>query len=137
MSGIGTLVSKFKEIDLKNIKIFSDDIRLLLESDPLKIFDSVKIICPDPWPKDRHHKRRLINKDFLNMIHGFIKESGNLYISTDWENYAASIKNLLESEDLFIESEKIYLEKKNLTKFEQRGEFEGRRVFKFNYERSS
>ena len=137
MSGIGTLVSKIKENDLKNIKIFSDDIRLLLDSDPLKIFDSVKIICPDPWPKDRHHKRRLINKDFLNMIHGFIKESGNLYISTDWENYAESIKNLLESDSLFIESEKIYLEKNNLTKFEQRGEFEGRRVFKFNYERSS
>ena len=71
------------------------------------------------------------------MIHGFIKESGNLYISTDWENYAESIKNLLESDRLFIESEKIYLEKNNLTKFEQRGEFEGRRVFKFNYERSS
>lgn len=137
MSGIGTLVSKIKENDLKNIKIFSDDIRLLLDSEPLKIFDSVKIICPDPWPKDRHHKRRLINKDFLNMIHGFIKESGNLYISTDWENYAESIKNLLESDRLFIESEKIYLEKNNLTKFEQRGEFEGRRVFKFNYERSS
>lgn len=137
MSGIGTLVSKIQENDLKNIKIFSDDIRLLLDSEPLKIFDSVKIICPDPWPKDRHHKRRLINKDFLNMIHGFIKESGNLYISTDWENYAESIRNLLESDSLFIESEKIYLEKNNLTKFEQRGEFEGRRVFKFNYERSS
>jgi len=58
MSGIGTLVSKIKENDLKNIKIFSDDIRLLLDSDPLKIFDSVKIICPDPWPKDRHHKKK-------------------------------------------------------------------------------
>ncbi len=136
-SGIGMLVSKIKENDIKNIRIFSDDIRLLLDADPTKTFDSVKIICPDPWPKDRHHKRRLINKDFLNMIHGFIKESGNLYISTDWENYAESIKNLLESEGLFIKSEKIYLEKNNLTKFEQRGEFEGRRVFKFNYERSS
>ena len=137
MSGIGILVSKIKENDIKNIRIFSEDIRLLLDADPTKIFDSIKIICPDPWPKDRHHKRRLINKDFLSMIHGFIKENGNLFISTDWENYAESIKNLLESGGLFIESEKIYLEKNNLTKFEQRGELEGRRVFKFNYERSS
>ena len=137
MSGIGMLISKIKENDIKNIRIFSDDIRLLLDADPTKTFDSVKIICPDPWPKDRHHKRRLINKDFLNMIHGFIKENGNLFISTDWENYAESIKNLLESEGLFIKSEKIYLEKNNLTKFEQRGELEGRKVFKFNYERSS
>ena len=135
MSGIGTLVSKIKENDLKNIKIFSDDIRLLLDSDPLKIFDSVKIICPDPWPKDRHHKRRLINKDFLNMIHGFIKESGNLYISTDWENYAESIQELLDDSSYFERSNKIFLKKKYLTKFELRGKDEGRDIFEFNYQK--
>ena len=99
----------------KEIKIFSDDIRLLLDSDPLKIFDSVKIICPDPWPKERHHKRRLINKDFLNMIHSFIKESGNLYISTDWENYAESIKELLDDSSYFERSNKIFLKKEKNT----------------------
>ena len=61
MSGIGMLISKIKENDIKNIRIFSDDIRLLLDADPTKTFDSVKIICPDPWPKDRHHKLSLIH----------------------------------------------------------------------------
>ena len=66
MSGIGTLVSSIKENNINNIKIFSDDIRLLLDQSPKKVFDSVIIICPDPWPKEKHHKRRLINKSFLD-----------------------------------------------------------------------
>ena len=69
MSGIGTLVSSIKENNINNIKIFSDDIRLLLDQSPKKVFDSVIIICPDPWPKEKHHKRRLINKSFLEMVH--------------------------------------------------------------------
>ena len=137
MSGIGTLISEIKENNIKNIKIFSDDIRLLLDQENTEIFDSVQIICPDPWPKDRHHKRRLINKDFLCMIHGFIKDRGNLYISTDWENYAESIQDLLGSINLFKESKKMYLEKNRLTKFEKRGENEGREIYIFNYEKSS
>ena len=137
MSGIGTLISEIKENNMKNIKIFSDDIRLLLDQETTEIFDSVQIICPDPWPKDRHHKRRLINKDFLSMIHSFIKDKGNLYISTDWKNYAESIQDLLGSTNLFKESKKIYLEKNRLTKFEKRGENEGREIYIFNYEKSS
>jgi tRNA (guanine-N7-)-methyltransferase len=88
MSGIGTLVSGIKENNINNVKIFSDDIRLLLDQSPKKIFDSVIIICPDPWPKEKHHKRRLINESFLKMIHDFMKDDSNVYISTDWENYA-------------------------------------------------
>ena len=89
MSGIGTLVSSIKENNINNIKIFSDDIRLLLDQSRKKVFDSVIIICPDPWPKEKHHKRRLINKSFLEMVHDFMKDDSNIYISTDWENYAA------------------------------------------------
>ena len=74
MSGIGTLVSSIKENNINNIKIFSDDIRLLLDQSPKKVFDSVIIICPDPWPKEKHHKRRLINKSFLKMVHDFMKD---------------------------------------------------------------
>ena len=71
------------------------------------------------------------------MIHGFIKDKGNLYISTDWENYAESIQDLLGSINLFIESKKMYLEKNRLTKFEKRGDNEGREIYIFNYEKSS
>ena len=136
-SGIGNLIGKIREHSLENIFIFEGDIRDLIFEEKDFQFDEIYIICPDPWPKDRHHKRRLINKDFLSMIHGFIKDKGNLYISTDWENYAESIQNLLGSINIFKESKKMYLEKNRLTKFEKRGENEGREIYIFNYEKSS
>ena len=137
MSGIGTLVSTIKENNINNIKIFSDDIRLLLDQSPKKVFDSVIIICPDPWPKEKHHKRRLINKSFLKMIHDFMKDDSNVYISTDWENYAESISESFEKNKLFKPSSNKSFQKESLSKFERRGKDEGRDLFEFNYKKVS
>ena len=137
MSGIGTLVSSIKENNINNIKIFSDDIRLLLDQSPKKVFDSVIIICPDPWPKEKHHKRRLINKSFLKMVHDFMKDYSNIYISTDWENYAESISELFVKNKLFKPSSNKSFQKDSLSKFERRGKDEGRELFEFNYKKVS
>ena len=137
MSGIGTLVSSIKENNINNIKIFSDDIRLLLDQSPKKVFDSVIIICPDPWPKEKHHKRRLINKSFLEMVHDFMKDDSNIYISTDWENYAESISELFVKNKLFKPSSNKSFRKDSLSKFERRGKDEGRELFEFNYKKVS
>mgnify|MGYP005743621795 FL=1 len=137
MSGIGTLVSSIKENNINNIKIFSDDIRLLLDQSPKKVFDSVIIICPDPWPKEKHHKRRLINKSFLEMVHDFMKDDSNIYISTDWENYAESISELIVKNKLFKPSSNKSFQKDSLSKFERRGKDEGRELFEFNYKKVS
>ena len=137
MSGIGTLISSIKENNIKNIKIFSDDIRLLLDQSPKKVFDSVIIICPDPWPKEKHHKRRLINKSFLEMVHDYMKDDSNIYISTDWENYAESISELFVKNKLFKPSSNKSFQKDSLSKFERRGKDEGRELFEFNYKKVS
>ena len=137
MSGIGTLVSSIKENNINNIKIFSDDIRLLLDQSRKKVFDSVIIICPDPWPKEKHHKRRLINKSFLEMVNDFVKEDSNIYISTDWENYAESISELFVKNKLFKPSSNKSFHKESLSKFERRGKDEGRELFEFNYKKVS
>lgn len=137
MSGIGTLLSSIKENNINNIKIFSDDIRLLLDQSPKKVFDSVIIICPDPWPKEKHHKRRLINKSFLEMVHDFMKDDSNIYISTDWENYAESISELFVKNKLFKPSSNKSFQKDFLSKFERRGKDEGRELFEFNYKKVS
>ena len=137
MSGIGTLVSSIKENNINNIKIFSDDIRLLLDQSRKKVFDSVIIICPDPWPKEKHHKRRLINKSFLEMVHDFMKDDSNIYISTDWENYAESISELFVKNKLFKPSSNKSFQKDSLSKFERRGNDEGRELFEFNYKKVS
>ena len=137
MSGIGTLIYKIKENKINNIKIFSDDIRLLLDQRPKKVFDSVIIICPDPWPKEKHHKRRLINKSFLRMVHDFMKDNSNVYISTDWENYAESISESFKENKLFKPSSSKSFQKNSLSKFERRGKDKGRDLFEFNYEKVS
>ena len=137
MSGIGTLVSSIKENNINNIKIFSDDIRLLLDQSSKKVFDSVIIICPDPWPKEKHHKRRLINKSFLEMVHDFMKDDSNIYISTDWENYAESISELFVKNKLFKPSSNKSFQKDSLSKFERRVKDEGRELFEFNYKKVS
>ena len=137
MSGIGTLVSSIKENNINNIKIFSDDIRMLLDQSPKKVFDSVIIICPDPWPKEKHHKRRLINKSFLKMVYDFMKNDSNVYISTDWENYAESISELFVKNKLFKPSSNKSFQKDSLSKFERRGKDEGRELFEFNYKKVS
>jgi tRNA (guanine-N7-)-methyltransferase len=137
MSGIGSLLSYINKHEVTNIRIFSDDIRILLDQDQIEIFDSVNIICPDPWPKERHHKRRLINGKFINMIQGFIKNNGYLFISTDWDNYAESIKEVLDRSVFFMSSNNASLEKNSLTKFEQRGVDEGRDIHEFNYRKNN
>ena len=110
---------------------------MLDENKDKQIFDAVKIICPDPWPKERHHKRRLINADFLKLLHNSIKADGNLYISTDWADYAESIKETLDQSTYFESSKDFFLQKESLTKFEQRGVDEGREIFEFNFQKKN
>jgi tRNA (guanine-N7-)-methyltransferase len=136
MSGIGALIGAIKEKNINNIKIFPDDIRILLDNfEGEGILDAVKILCPDPWPKERHHKRRLINNDFLRLINRPMKDQATIYISTDWENYAESIKAILNASSYFEPSKNFFLKKEYLTKFELRGQKEGRVIFEFNYQK--
>ena len=135
MSGIGTLLGNIKESNINNVRIFPDDIRILLDKNSIEIFDAIAIICPDPWPKERHYKRRLINNDFLRMLSNSMKMNAYLYISTDWENYAESIAEILNNSEFFKSSTKKFLEKKRLSKFEKRGEEQGRPIFNFNYQK--
>ena len=130
-SGIGSLLASIKEDKIKNIRIFDKDIRLLIDEKDDKVFDRVIIICPDPWPKDKHHKRRLINYDFLSMISKTMKEGSEIYISTDWENYASHIRELFLRANFFIEAK--LNNKKIFSKFERRGKRDGRTIFEFRY----
>ena len=138
MSGIGSLLRIIKDNNINNVKIFSDDIRLLLDTkNPIETFDAIKIICPDPWPKLKHHKRRMINSEFLRLVHPVIKNNGNLFMSTDWENYAESIEEtILESNGYKRLKSSIY-EKSELTKFQKRAMEEGRKIYTFTLKKVS
>jgi len=131
LSGIGSLLSNIAKNSLKNIKIFDQDVRELLFKLPNKIFDEIYIICPDPWPKARHHKRRLIKHDFLKILAKVLKKNGTAYISTDWENYAESIEEELEKTKDQFSFTQISNEGMPITRFQQRAIKEGRSIYTF------
>ena len=131
LSGIGSLLNNIANNSLKNIKIFDQDVRELLFKLPNKIFDEIYIICPDPWPKARHHKRRLIKHDFLKILAKVLKKNGTAYISTDWENYAESIEEELEKTKDQFSSTQISNEGMPITRFQQRAIKEGRPIYTF------
>ena len=76
-------------------------------------------------------KLRLHKKDFLNLVHPIIKDKGELFISTDWENYAESIEEAINQNEGFVKvKDSIYMEAR-LTKFQQRAVKEGRKIYPF------
>jgi tRNA (guanine-N7-)-methyltransferase len=131
MSGIGQLLGDVINNDLNNVKIVTGDIRLLLEDVTKPVFDHVVIICPDPWPKLKHHKRRMLNNDFLDLIHKTIKDDGHLFMSTDWKNYAESIEEAIDQNEGFIKLKDSIYKEADLTKFQQRAVREGRKIYPF------
>ena len=131
LSGIGSLLKNIAKNSLKNIKIFDEDVRQLLLKLPNKILDEIYIICPDPWPKARHHKRRLIQHNFLKVLARVLKKDGIVYISTDWENYAESIEELLNKEKQMFSFSQISNEGMPITRFQQRAINEGRLIHTF------
>ncbi len=126
-SGIGSCLIKAKKKQINNIKICSGDARDVLEVQIAdKSLERINIYFPDPWPKKRHHKRRLIQKDFLRLCASKLKKTGQLHIATDWNNYAEHIIEIIEKNTDFIVSKhlkhngKIKLERPT-TKFEKKG----------------
>ena len=93
LSGIGSTLSRSNEEKLTNIKILNSDIVPFLEE---KIsdcsFDLVLMFYPDPWPKRKHHKRRLFQEGFINLIQKKLRKDGIFYFKTDWNHYYEEAK---------------------------------------------
>lgn len=85
--GVGDLLQAIKTEELNNVRVFHDDARLLLEKMPDAALDKVFILYPDPWPKKRHHKRRLISDPFLAALARVMKPGAELRLATDHEDY--------------------------------------------------
>lgn len=102
INGIAALLQKLEIVPLNNVKIFKSDARLLLEKLENNIFDQIYILFPDPWPKSKHYKRRIINTDFVNLLSTKIKPSGKLIIATDHESYRNWIMEVMVQRQDFI-----------------------------------
>ena len=94
-NGIVSLVGHVHHLGLENVAVFPDDARLLLNQLPTNSIERMFILFPDPWPKKRHHKRRLISKTVIKEIARVMKPGAELRIATDDESYAEWILEVM------------------------------------------
>jgi len=96
--GIGHLLLRAEALALTNLRVmYADAVEVLERQVPDRCLDRVQIFFPDPWPKTRHHKRRLIQPPFVALLVQKLKGGGQLHVATDCEDYAHSILNLLNA----------------------------------------
>ncbi len=91
-----TLISKDNTaaLSITNVRVFNKDARsVLINNIPPDSLDGAYILFPDPWPKKRHHKRRLINHEFAGILLSRLKAEGSVFIATDSQNYAGEIES--------------------------------------------
>lgn len=123
--GIGSLLNQIELRELVNLRIIQHDaVEIIHHMLPLESLDGVHIFFPDPWPKARHHKRRLIQPPFIAQLCQRLKPGAYIHVATDWEEYAQQILAVLFAESLLSNTAENYAERPDyrpLTKFEQRG----------------
>lgn len=135
--GVGALLMKLRDShdDINNLKIIQHDaINVLKNMVTDNSIQGFHLYFPDPWPKKRHHKRRIIRAEFIQLLSQKLKQNGYIHIATDWEEYAFWILDMLKcNADLYNQSiEDSFIERPSnrpLTKFEQRGLNLGHKVW--------
>ena len=120
--GIGKLLARIVENNLTNLKVIEDDVHVVLQHMiPDQALDGIHLYFPDPWPKKKHNKRRIVNEGFLQLIHPKIKTGGFIHIATDWVPYAESIKEVFAGSPLFTGGVIDKPEWRPVTRFEGQG----------------
>ena len=125
--GVGALLSLIKENNLTNIRIIRHDaVEILEKMLQNESIDRLQLFFPDPWHKARHHKRRIVNDEFIKLVITKLKIRGIIHMATDWEDYSEQMLQVLSnfkelknlSKDGFLE---VRPQERPLTKFEARG----------------
>ncbi len=123
--GVGALLKLINDENLQNIRIIQHDVVEVLQNMlPDASLDGVHIFFPDPWHKKRHHKRRLIQAEFVQLLCTKLKVGAYLHVATDWQEYAEWVLDVLKAEPQLQNTASDYAEKPSyrpLTKFENRG----------------
>ncbi len=123
--GVGALLKLAEEHALTNIRIIQHDVVDVLHNMLADAsLDGIHIFFPDPWHKKRHHKRRLIQAEFVKLLCAKLKSGAYLHVATDWQEYAEWVLAVLTAETQLQNSADTYAEKPSyrpLTKFENRG----------------
>jgi tRNA (guanine-N7-)-methyltransferase len=123
--GVGSLLKQIDAQGLRNLRIIQHDaVDVLEHMIAPQSLDGVHIFFPDPWPKKRHHKRRLVQPPLVRLLADRLNPGAPLHVATDWEDYAVQILAVLRGEGMLENTAPDYaprLEDRPLTKFESRG----------------
>jgi tRNA (guanine-N7-)-methyltransferase len=123
--GIGALLRLIDTQRLTNIRIVQHDaVEVVTHMIPATRLSGIHVFFPDPWPKKRHHKRRLLQPGFVHLLANRLQPGGYLHVATDWEEYASQILEILSEEALLVNSVEGFAPRPDyrpLTKFESRG----------------
>lgn len=140
--GVGRLLNKLAEEKLINVRIICDDAMWVLQTCLAnQALDSIYLFFPDPWPKKRHHKRRLVQTAFVNQVHRVLKVGGCIHMATDWQDYADQMLNLFSQTKGFLNTAGVgqfipHPDYRPMTKFEQRGQRLGHGVWDLIFRRT-
>lgn len=130
--GVGKLLSEIEIRNIENLRLIRHDAVEVVDSmlAPESI-DGFHVFFPDPWPKKRHHKRRIMNATFVSLLASRLRRGGYLYYVTDWEEYADVTLETLSLEPSLVNSCDRWAERlpwRPITKFEQRALNDGRPI---------
>ncbi len=125
--GVGSALAELVDHGLQNLRLIEGDaVTILNTAITDESLSKIQIFFPDPWPKKRHHKRRLIQNEFVELLVKKLRPQGQIHLATDWEPYAVWMMDVLSSIPRLKNTagDGAYLEKQTdrpLTKFERRG----------------
>lgn len=140
--GVGRLMNALAARDARNVRIWNHDAVAVLErAIPAESLDEVRIWFPDPWHKKRHHKRRLIQPGFAQLLATRVKPGGLLHLATDWADYAAQMREVLDANPAWRnrsdgDGYSPRPPSRIATRFEQRGRALGHGVWDLLYDRT-
>lgn len=139
--GVGKLLSEIEEKNIHNLKVCRHDAVEVVDAmiGPNSVH-GFHVFFPDPWPKKRHHKRRIMNPDFVYLMATRLVPGGYLYYVTDWEEYAEATLDVLSAEPLLHNAYDTWAERESwrpISKFERRAIVDGRPVRELKFRRKS
>ncbi len=139
--GVGHCLIAARQAGVENLRlIIHDAVEVLRHRIPAASIDRINLYFPDPWPKKRHHKRRIVQPSFLQLAANVLAPAGSLFVATDWEDYSEHIDAALDACDRFETIERRAhdgdqpLDRPG-TKFERRGLGKGHRIWDWQFDR--
>ena len=133
--GIGACLADIRDKGISNLRIAHHDaVEVFNNMIPDGSVDTLQLFFPDPWHKARHHKRRIVKPEFLDLIMPKLRRGGIIHMATDWENYAEQMREVLSADDRIenLSADNTYVPRPDfrpLTKFELRGQRLGHGVW--------